>query len=179
MRYQTFTDVFAENDATRERLKNTIGALDDQTVLLGLDGTGWSIKQIVEHISLVDEGICKICAKLLSNARENGNSGNGAVTLSTEFLNHLNRIENTKLEAPARVQPGGETSVIESLTRLSENRNKFGEIQPLFEILNTTDSKFPHPYFGELSATEWLVLRSVHEARHLNQIERILSKISA
>ena len=39
--------------------------------------------------------------------------------------------------------------------------------------------KFPHPFFGELSATEWLVLLGGHEARHTAQIERILSGIRA
>jgi hypothetical protein len=37
--------------------------------------------------------------------------------------------------------------------------------------------KFPHPYFGPLSAVEWLVLLGGHEARHLQQIKNIAGKI--
>jgi hypothetical protein len=144
-----------------------------------LDEQGWSVAEIVEHISIVDEGMCKICSKLLSKARENGSLGDGVVRLAPEFLEKLDSIESTKLEAPPMVRPGGEKSIAELLAKLSENRDRLNELKPLFESLNTTDFKFPHPYFGELSAAEWLVLRGGHEARHIGQIERILNKVPA
>src|SRR5690349_14472046 len=145
MNYTTFTDVFTESDATRDRLKSTVGGLDDKTVSIHPDSGGWNIAQLVEHISSVDEGSCKICAKLLSKARAGDMAGDGKVALSPEFLGHLAAIKDTKLVAPERVRPGGEQSVAESLAKLSENRERLGEIKSLFESLNTTDAKFPHP----------------------------------
>jgi hypothetical protein len=179
MEYKTFTEIYTANDKIRERLENIVSGLDDRLASVRPEGENWSIAQIVEHISMVDERICKICYKLLSKARESGEAGDGTVVVSPEFLGKFDSIENAKLEAPGPVQPGGEKSIAESLAKLSENRDKLSEIKPLFESLNTINHKFSHPFFGDLSATDWLVLRGGHEARHMNQIERIISKTSA
>lgn len=174
MQYRTFTDVFAANDRIRERLITVVGELDGNTAAARPGSDGWSVTQIVEHISIVDEGMCKICAKLLSDA----GVGNGDVHLSPEFIANMKEMANTKLEAPERVRPTGEQSIAESLSRLSSNRDRLNEIKGRFETLDTAGNKFPHPYFGDLSAAEWLVLRGLHESRHTDQIERIISRSS-
>ena len=61
---------------------------------------------------------------------------------------------------------------------MEENRLRLREIQPLFEAYDGDTVKFPHPFLGELSAIEWLVMKGGHEARHTRQIERILEKLS-
>lgn len=175
MQYRTFTEVFVTNDRIRERLITTVGVLDDNAATAQPDINGWSVTQIVEHISIVDEGMCKICAKLLSDAGENGN---GSVHLSPGFIAKMSDMVNTKLEAPERVRPTGEQSIAESLERLSSNRDRLNEIKDRFEIRDTTKNKFPHPYFGDLSAAEWLVLRGLHESRHIDQIERISNQLN-
>jgi hypothetical protein len=38
------------------------------------------------------------------------------------------------------------------------------------------DVTFPHPFFGELSAIEWLCLIGGHEQRHLKQIKRVMAE---
>jgi hypothetical protein len=173
MQYQTFTEVFTANDRIRERLIATVSGLDDNAAAARPDINGWSVTQIVEHISIVDEGMCKICAKLLSDAGENGS---GSVYLSPEFIAKMSDVVNTKLKAPERVRPTGEQSIAESLSRLSSNSDRLNEIRDRFEIRDTTEKKFPHPYFGDLSAAEWLVLRGLHESRHIDQIARIIRK---
>jgi len=175
MWYRSFAEVYADNDRIRERLITTVGALDDKAAEKRLDESGWSIKQIVEHISTVDEGMCKICAKLLSTARDRGLSSDGSVHISAEFIETIKNLTNTKLEAPERVHPTGEQSIGQSLERLSANRERLVGIQHLFETIDSTDEKFPHPYFGNLSAAEWLVLRGGHEERHIDQIDRIIA----
>lgn len=173
MQYRTFNEVFTAHDRIRDRLIATVGLLDENAAAARPDINGWSVTQIVEHISVVDEGMCKICAKLLSDAGENGN---GSVYLSPEFIAKMNDMANTKLEAPERVRPTGEQNIAESLARLSANRDRLNEIRDRFEVRDTAQKKFPHPYFGDFSAAEWLVLRGLHESRHIDQIERIISQ---
>jgi hypothetical protein len=63
---------------------------------------------------------------------------------------------------------------------MEENRRKLEELRPLFESANCADDyKFPHPYMGELTATEWLALIGGHEARHLHQIKKLMRKIGS
>jgi len=45
----------------------------------------------------------------------------------------------------------------------------------LFETNDGNQNKFPHPYFGDLSAIEWLVLIGGHEVRHLRQIKGMIA----
>lgn len=179
MNYETFEEVYATNDKIRERLIATVGELSDEVAQTRPDGEGWSVAEIVEHISKVDEGMCKICHKLLSKARDKGAEGDGSVFLSPEFETSINTIGSTKLNAPEMVRPGGEQSIARSLERLAENHARLNEIKELFETWNSTEEKFPHPYFGDLSAAEWLVLRGGHEARHIRQIERIIAGSNA
>ena len=174
MWYQSFSEIYDDNDRVRERLIAAVRTLDDKVAAARLDDEGWSVAQIVEHISVVDEGICKICAKLLSAAREKGLSSDGSVRLSPEFIERIDNLTNTKLVAPERVRQSVEQSIAQSLERLSANREKLNEIQHLFETLDSTEEKFPHPYFGDLAAAEWLVLRGGHEERHIEQIDRII-----
>ncbi|HTK37618.1 MAG TPA: DinB family protein [Pyrinomonadaceae bacterium] len=175
MKYRSFAEVYADNDRIRERLIATVGALDDKATEKRLDEGGWSVGQIVEHISAVDEGICKICSKLLAAARDKNLPGDGSVRLSPEFTERIDSLTKTKLEAPERVHPTGEQSVAQSLERLSANRERLSGIQHLFEAFDSTEDKFPHPHFGGLSAAEWLVLLGAHEERHLGQIDRIVA----
>lgn len=175
MPYQSFAEVYAENDRVRERLIATVGTIDNEVAATRLNDEGWSVAQIVEHISIVDEGMGKICSKLLSAAREKGLTNNGSVHLSPEFIEGIENLATTKLEAPERVHPISGQTVAESLTRLAANRERLNGIKSLFEKFDSTEEKFPHPHFGDLSAAEWLVLLGGHEARHIEQIERIIT----
>jgi hypothetical protein len=47
---------------------------------------------------------------------------------------------------------------------------------PQFEA-SSGEATFPHPYFGEMTAVEWLILAGGHEKRHTDQIRRLLDKM--
>ena len=83
----------------------------------------------------------------------------------------------TKLEAPDIVQPRTGRSISESLAVMDGNKERFGGLQPPFEGVDDTGHKFPHPYFGEMTATEWFAVKIAHEARHTRQIATLIEKI--
>jgi len=174
MNYQTISEIYEANDKIRERLKNTVSNLsDEQLNFLPADGE-WTIANIVEHVSLVDGGIIRLSAKLLTDAREKGERSDGTAKISEAFLQEASIPR--KLQAPERVRPTGTRTVAESFAKMDENREKLEELRSLFETVECSDLKFPHPYFGDLTAHEWLALLGGHEARHTKQIEGILSQ---
>ena len=59
---------------------------------------------------------------------------------------------------------------------MENSRERLNELRPLFEEFDGDTAKFPHPYFGDLSAVEWLVLLGGHEERHLKQIQTNVGK---
>ncbi len=177
MKYETINDIYTGNDKVRERLKAVVSQLTPEKISALPDGEKWTIAHIVEHIAMVDESTIRICAKLLKKSEAAGHTSNGEVVMSENFLQKGVEIAAIKVEAPSFVQPSGERTISESLARLDENHERLTAIRPLFESVGGTEFKFPHPYFGEISAQEWLALKGGHELRHIKQIEKILEKV--
>ena len=174
MKYQTLDDIYTGNHKIRGRLKERLAALSDEQITRRHDGEKWSIAEIVEHISIVDENTAKICAKLLKKAQEAGRTADGSVSISENFIGRTREIAGIKVEAPSFVVPSGEKSIHESIARLDETEAMLTEMRGLFESASGSEFTFPHPFFGEINAHEWLALKGGHELRHLKQIERIL-----
>ncbi|HEY8560201.1 MAG TPA: DinB family protein [Pyrinomonadaceae bacterium] len=178
MNYKTISDIYEANDKIRAKLKATVADLSDEQANALPDGEKWTIKEFVEHISIVDEGIMRISAKLLGAAKENGGKSDGSAKFTEEFVQKMSGGRDAKFEAPERVRPTGTKSVAESLAKLDETRAKLEELRPLFESVECSGPKFPHPAFGDLTAHEWLALLGGHEARHIRQILGVLEKIN-
>jgi hypothetical protein len=58
---------------------------------------------------------------------------------------------------------------------MAETRQRLESIRPAFQAWDSTEFKFPHPFFGDMSAAEWLALIGWHESRHLEQIRRMIA----
>lgn len=176
MSYETIAEIYASNDRIRENLKETLASLTDKQSSYLPEGEKWTIAQIVEHVSMVENGMSRICSKLLSSAKAEGQLSDGTVKISDKFAEKSAEVVTVKLEAPEIVRPTHDRSIAESLASTDETRNKLNELRPLFEEFDGNTQKFPHPFFGDLSAVEWLVLVGGHEARHLKQIRHLLEK---
>ncbi|MEP6903028.1 MAG: DinB family protein, partial [Actinomycetota bacterium] len=72
MNYQTISEIYDANDKIRGKLKSVIANLTDEQANTLPDGEKWTVAAFVEHISIVDEGITRISAKLLNEAKANG-----------------------------------------------------------------------------------------------------------
>jgi hypothetical protein len=175
MKLETIDDIYAANEAIFTELCVLIDSLTDQELMALREGEKWSIVQIVEHISLVEGGIARICRKLLKEAESQNRSYSGSVELSSDFLSKAAGSAKAKLEAPEIVHPKGDNTIEQILESRAATREVFEEIKPLFEKFDGTEPRFPHPYFGPMSAQEWLFLAGQHAKRHLNQIKGQLS----
>ena len=176
MNYENIAEVYAANDKIREKLKETVESLSEEQANFLPAGEKWTVAQIVEHLSMVEEGMGKISARLLKKAQESGKSSDGKVKFSADFMQKIAGSREQKFQAPEMVHPTANRTIAESLAKMEENRRKIKELQPLFETVDCTDFTFPHPAFGDISAQEWLALLGGHEARHLEQIKRLLSQ---
>ena len=176
MEYKTVDDVYTANASIREKFKQSVAALTDEQLNAKPEGGGWSVAQIVEHVAIVNEGALRICSKLLGKGEAAGKTSDGSVTLSSAFL--AAGSDGQKLEAPEMVRPINNVPISDSFAKLDELQGRYAELKPRFETIDGVDAKFPHPYFGDLSAHEWLVLSGAHEIRHLKQIRRVIAATS-
>ncbi len=174
---KTVDEVYAANDAVREKLKVLVDSVDPAMLDELPDGEKWTVANIVEHLELVEESMTRVCAKLLRKAEAAGAIGDGSVTISNAFVEKGNEVAGIKVEAPGFVQPTGERNISESLSKMEENRLALNDLKPMFAQYSTTEYHFPHPFFGDLSAGEWLSLIGAHEARHIRQIKTIIRSL--
>jgi hypothetical protein len=174
MIYQNLGEIYADIDRARAELKAFLSTLTDAQLKARQDD-GWTVGEIIEHLVTVENGGLRIAQKLLRDADSETVRWDGTFSEPLSFTEKADSIKERKLEAPQRVHPTGAQSLAESLKKMDENRRALTELRPQLEAANISAQKFPHPFFGDLSAYEWLAVIGLHERRHLAQIERILA----
>lgn len=177
MNYETIADIYSANEKFRENLQATLANITTGEATTLPDGEKWSIQHVVEHISMVETGISMICSRMLDAAKADGKASDGSFKLSDKFLDSLSQLATARVEAPERVQPTGEVAIQDSLRKLTTATDTLKSLRTGLESTDVTGHTFPHPYFGPLTATEWLVIAGLHERRHTAQIEGLLTMI--
>lgn len=175
MIYQTVGEIYEAIDKTRAKLKERISQLSDEQLIRREDENGWTIAEIIEHLATVENGGLRIAQKLLRESDRENVVWNGTFREPLSFAEKAATMQDRKMQAPERVHPTGTVSVAESLAKLDENRRALNELRPQLEAVDVSKATFPHPFFGELNAYQWLVVVGLHERRHLAQIDRILA----
>ncbi len=178
MKYETIEQIYEGNKKIRGRLNELVATLTETQTSTLPEGEKWTVAQIIEHLSMVDDSAMGICTKLLTKAEEAGRASDGKAVISENFLQKSSDIVTAKLNAPDIVQPNSGRTIEESLAKMDENTKQFERLRRVFESVDGTELKFPHPFFGDMSAHEWLALKGGHEMRHIRQIEKVLAKIS-
>lgn len=170
--FQTVQEIYEVNDKIRRKFKALLLDIPPEIAVLESEDDTWSVQKIAEHVSIVDEGMMRICSKLLSKAEAEGLTGDGTAQVSSSFAERAAAASETKLKAPEMVEPTGSVSIAEILTRMETNDEQWVGLREKFNSFDASKHTFPHPYFGDLNAQDWLVLRGGHEMRHIKQIGR-------
>ncbi len=177
MEYRSIADIFSAHKHIRENFLSLVGTVTADEAVGVPAGGGWPIGYIMEHVSIVEFSMLRICTKLVGASREAGVASVGGYSHSPEFAAKLAGIGETKVDAPERVHPTGGVTIADSLERLNATTASLEGLQPDLEAFDGTAQRFPHPFFGDLTAAEWLIVRGGHEVRHTKQIQSILAAI--
>ena len=169
-------EIYQHNTEIRQNTFRILEMLTEEQAAGRIAGQKWSLAAIVEHIAIVEESTVKVCARLLKKAEADNDLADGLVHISDNFRSKARDIHEEKLEAPQFVQPKGDQTVAQSLERMRQTASRVDELKSLFAEYDSSTRKFPHPYFGEISAQEWLLVTGLHEKRHTDQLKRLLSE---
>ena len=177
MRYDSIADIYTANARVRERFLEVVNSISpDEANALSQDEK-WTIGQIVEHVSIVENSMLRICTKLTAAARESGQPSDGSFQMSDAFKQAFYGAAGTKIEAPERVHPTGEVQIPDALAGMTATSAAIDDLRDELTSFDGSGHTFPHPHFGALTAAEWLVVRGGHENRHTDQIQRIVEKL--
>ena len=175
MKFESIDEIYNTNAGFAAELESLVGKLPRETAEHRPEGEKWSVAEIVEHLAMVEDGMSRICAKLIGKAEENGEASDGTISITSIFEERGVAIARIKVEAPEMVRPTGDRSISGSFATMAEANARLEQLRPLFDQFDGNKHRFPHPFFGDLSAIEWLVLVGQHKARHIAQVRRLLA----
>ncbi len=179
MQYNSIADIYSANQKIDESFQSRLGTITDVEAHAEIEGEKWTIAALVEHVAIVEFNMAKICAKLTAAAKESGRASDGSFAVSTNFAEKSVAIADVKLEAPAIVHPIGGVPIAESIEKLKASSADLEAMRGDIERFDVSESHFPHPFIGNMTAAEWLLLAGGHKMRHIRQIENLLAKVRA
>jgi hypothetical protein len=174
MIYKSVADIFAANDDVRRRLLARVESLGEGQT--GATAGGWSVAEIVEHLSRTERRVARSLDGMLPQAAHEAHDGENGRSSFVPFSldDFVEQARDQKFEAPEYIRPRG-SSLADSLAHLKESRAALEAMRPRFKAADYS-KQFPHPAFGMLNVGQWLAFIGIHEERHLRQIERTLEE---
>ncbi|MBC7910545.1 MAG: DinB family protein [Pyrinomonadaceae bacterium] len=176
MVYESLSQIFDEMDETHARFYERAGALSAEEASARPDAGAWSVTEVIEHVSIVESSIVKLVTRLLMKAEaagEKAREDGSIVPVSVEQI--VERSQREKYQAPETAHPSGDVPIADSIARMRATREALEELRPRLEKTDLSNVSYPHPAFGPMNVYEWLILLGIHKARHLKQIETMLS----
>lgn len=167
--------ILEQSDQDRARLLDAVDGLAPEQTQFRPTQDSWSVGDVLHHLALAHEATAKLMSVFLRRAREEdiGSDPTPDESVLHSIDDVVSAADQTKASAPERVTPKSELAPAESVTRLRESRNRLGGTVAELSAFDLRQLTFPHPFFGELDACQWLLTVGWHERRHTAQIERI------
>lgn len=149
--------------------EHLIGADDDTLFARDAAVSEWSVAQHLFHVLKANGMMLKAAQVLAQGAGEQGQSLSevGRQVLAEE------KMPRGQYDAPENVQPAGAPSRDDVHDALHRSHQKLSALEPLLEGLPEVKGRFPQPFMGPLSATEWLRMARIHAAHHLGIVREI------
>jgi DinB superfamily len=159
---------------SEEALCRAVEELDDKFRAYKAEPSDWSVTEIVEHLTIVEQRIKSMLECKLETAEPSTAARDSSRSRAALFEKAASRAE--RAEAPGPVRPTGRyVSCRGALVEFCKTREAlvaWAEGHP--DLL--TGHTLPHLFFGPLDGCEWLTFLAGHTKRHVDQIEARKSK---
>lgn len=157
------------NEEAREALWNSVRDVHHERFNQKPAADEWSIKQILEHLYLMEGAIANNIEKQLASGKEE-EAKKRPIELSVD--------RTTKVEAPNEFQPtDDEASILEMEEKLATSHQALQKIANEYNEATLAKKSMPHPAFGNMSLDQWVTFVGYHEERHTKQIEEVKEKL--
>jgi len=157
------------NEEAREALLNSVRDVQHEPFNQKSASDEWSMKQILEHLYLMEGAIANNIEKQLASGKEE-EAKKRPIELSVD--------RSTKVEAPNAFQPtDDEASILEMEEKLATSHQALQKIANEYSEATLAKKAMPHPAFGKMSLDQWITFVGYHEERHTKQIEEVKEKL--
>jgi hypothetical protein len=130
---------------------------------------GWSVAQIVEHMTLVDRRFGAMLARAIASAPATAEEPEpDSVLQNRKVLAALNR--SVKVESQEQHVPSQGWNTDQALQMLDQAHAELLEVVRAAQGKALHEMKHSHYVLGELNLFQWIAFAGTHEARHAAQI---------
>lgn len=157
------------NDQARKELLAQVEYLTDEVINRQPAEDRWSIKQILQHLYLMEGSVAKTIQIKLAAEDQN-------ITIDKPIQLTVDR--SNKIEAPDFVTPTLEYSTLHDLkSKLTATHSTLHDVAENATEDQLAVKSYPHPVFGEMSLTQWIPFVGYHELRHIEQIKEVKQQL--
>lgn len=164
---EEWRQVARQLERVRDSLVASVRDLPEDLVQNAPHGGGWSIAEILEHLSRTERWLT---LGLDSALRRGQHAPFPPEGLATHPPLHPLRFADRPVEAPQETLPEGVGGRAELLVALEASRAELLALLPRLVSLNPRGILLEHPLLGQLDALQWFEFDLLHERRHLKQV---------
>ena len=169
-------ELLAYTEEARAELLDLLASLTREEWEARASSGGWSVRQVVAHLQLVESGSVRALFRSFRTARDGGlgSERETASLLSSLDWSRLSEVV-TPVVAPSFTTPAGDEPAAALLEGLAAARAGLRQWSAEADGYALTEVTFPHPRLGALNLYQWVLMIGQHERRHIAQIRRILA----
>ncbi|SDQ84230.1 Uncharacterized damage-inducible protein DinB (forms a four-helix bundle) [Virgibacillus salinus] len=157
------------NNQAREELLAEVNGISDEDLNRKPSEDRWSIKQVLEHLYLMEGAITNNIRSQLVYG-EVVNIADKPIELSVD--------RSRKVDAPKFVEPSEVFATLEELKqKLEATHNGLSELAGTSDERQLAEKGSPHPVFGQMSLKQWIPFVGYHEKRHTEQIKEVKEEL--
>ena len=161
-------------DAVTHDLRDATGAVPSTLHARKPAPDRWSIDEVLEHVSMVEQLFLTSLIQNVETAKANGLTGEvDEPQLLSEQLRTAVEDRTNRRSAPERVHPTSAMGAVAALASIDACHARLREALTSAADVRLSAVTLDHRFFGTLNVYQWIDFLAGHERRHLAQLQEI------
>lgn len=157
------------NEEARTALLKEVQEVSDHYLNLQPADGGWSIKQILEHLYLMEHSVVDIIKKELTSG-EDKEAKQRKIELTVD--------RTVKVDAPDYLVPSDDVAALKEMTeKLEQSHFALQQLAEAYDEEVFAKKALDHPAFGKMNLAQWILFVGYHEMRHTKQIQEVKASL--
>ncbi|MGG0642605.1 DinB family protein [Sporosarcina gallistercoris] len=167
------------NVEARTKLMDTVSGLSDEELNWKASEDKWSIRQVLEHLYLMEGGVAKTIQSQLK-MQDTHETADKPIERTVDKPIERTVDRSTKVEAPDFARPGDDFATGAQLKdKLNASHHLLQQLEVTVPADQLKAGSYPHPIFGDMSLDQWIPFVGYHELRHIEQIQEVKEAMDA
>ena len=172
-------ELLRQLDESRDILRTAVNSVPSSLRETRPGPDRWSVAEVLEHLSRVEDGLTRLLASKLAEAKMTGRLQPEAESGPVDSIDRERLLDRSRrITAGERALPRGEMDWAAGLDALARTREKLRDLVIAHDGMAIGRITHPHPVLGVINGYQWFAFIGAHEARHAAQIREIREQLS-